>query len=143
MEWEPFIEEGIVVVSDDAKADSMPRLTQAWDGAIRARQRYMECRYDAADAEVRQAMTAAGESLCLYYGYRFAQSPTFETSQRICSAFFKPGIADAVFERACILGQMMPLPAEALDEDTDKRVRHSIGASAEICAMVEAFVYFQ
>ena len=88
-------------------------------------------------------MTAAGESLCLYYGHRFVAPPTFETAERLCAAFFKPGIADAVFKRARILGEMMPLPNEEPDEETFKRVRHSIGASAEICAMVEAFVYFQ
>ncbi len=143
MEWEPLVDEGILQSSEDGKAQSMPRLNDAWDCAIRARRHYDECRYDAADAAVREAMTAAGESLCFYHGYRFAEAPTFETSERVCSAYFKPGIADAVFERARILGGMMPLPQEELDPDVAKRVRHSIGASAELCAMVEAFVYFQ
>lgn len=143
MEWESFVDEGVVEPDDSAKTRSMPRLNEAWDGVIRARQLCLDHAYGYSDAEVRQAMAAAGDSLCLYYGYRLADPATFETSRRICSAFFKPGIADAVFERACILGEMLPLPSEELDPDVSKRVRHSIGASAELCAMVEAFVYFQ
>ncbi len=143
MEWEPFVEEGLLVASPDAKAQSMPRLNDAWDGAILARKECLAYRYDSADAAIRVAMTDAGESLCNYYGYRFAEPATFEASQRVCSAFFKPGIADAVFERALIISGMMPLPNERLDEDNEKRVRHCVGASAELCAMVEAFVFFQ
>jgi len=143
MEWEPFVEEGLLVAEPEAKSQSLTRLNDAWDGAILARKECLAFHYPEADAAIRVSMTDAGESLCNYYGYRFAKRATFEASQRVCSAFFKPGIADAVFERALIMSNMMPLPNVRLDEDSEKRVRHCVGGSAELCAMVEAFVFFQ
>ena len=32
MEWEQFVEEGVLVAADDAKSQSLPRLNEAWDG---------------------------------------------------------------------------------------------------------------
>ena len=142
MEWEPFVEEGLIVPCDGKRAEALPLVNVAWKGVTRARHACEGFQWDVADVEAHDAMALAGDSLCLYYGYRFAEPPTFEGSQRICSAFFKPGIADAVFERAGILEGMMPLPNEELDPDLLKRARHSVGASAELCAMVESFVYF-
>lgn len=143
MEWEPFVEEGVLAASANAKADSMPRLTDAWNSAIEARRECLDFRYDTADAAQREAMTAAGESLCNYYGFRFAEPVTLDASRRLCVAFLKPGIGDRIFDRAHILNAMLPLPNEQLDEDDEKRVRHSVGASAELASMVESFVFFQ
>ena len=119
----------------------MPRVNEGWDAIIRARARYAEYRYAAANQELRSSMGIASDALCLYYGYRLADEPSFEMSERISTSFFKPNIAAAVFERARILGGMLPLPEEQLDEDVARRIRHSIGAGAELCAMVESFVY--
>lgn len=142
MEWEPFVEEGVLEPCDTCKDEAMPRVRDGWDGVVRARARYLECQYDAADAELRLAMALAGESLCLYYGYRPVEPPTFELSERICKAFFKRHIAEGIFERAQILGGMMPLPNEPLHPDVSRQVRRSVAASSELCALVESFVYF-
>lgn len=142
MEWEPFVEEGVIVPAEGTEGQAMPRVNEGWDAIIRARARYSECRYTAANEELRNAMAIAGEGLCLYYGYRLTQPTSVETSEYICTSFFKKNIAEAVFERGRILEGMLPLPEEPLDDDVALRVRHSIGAGAELCAMVESFVYF-
>jgi hypothetical protein len=142
MEWEPLVEEGLIVAADDTQGLAMPRVNEGWDAIIRARARYSECRYEAANDELKNSMAIAGDALVLYYGYRLTASPSFEIALRLSTAFFKPNIAEAVFERARILGGMLPLPEEPLPEDIARRVRHSIGAGAELCAMVESFVYF-
>jgi hypothetical protein len=142
MQWEPFVEEGLIVAADDTQGLAMPRVNEGWEANIRARARYGECRYDAANDELRNSMAIAADALTLYYGYRLTREPSFEISERLCTSFFKPNIARAVFDRARILADMLPLPEEPLDEDRARRIRHSIGASAELCAMVESFVYF-
>ena len=142
MEWEPLVEEGVVMPTEGSQGQAMPRVNEGWDAIIRARSLYSESRYADANDELKNAMAIGGEALCLYYGYTLTQPPSFETSERICTSFFKKNIAEAVFERARILGGMLPLPEEPLDEDVARRVRHSIGAGAELCAMVESFVYF-
>ncbi len=143
MDWEQFVEGGLIGPAPEAKARSMPLLNEAWDAAIRARRQCVEHEYAASDRSIREAMTIATDSLCQYFGYRFVKPATFDDAQLVCSAYFNPGIADGVFERARILGGMLPLPEIELEEDLNNRVRHSVGASAELCAMVEAFVYFQ
>jgi hypothetical protein len=120
----------------------MPRVSEAWDAVVRSRAQYLENRYDRADAELRLAIALAAESLCFYYGFRPVETPTFEFSERICTAFFKHHIAEGIFERAQILGGMMPLPNEPLHPDVSRQVRRSIAASSELCAFVESFVYF-
>jgi len=99
--------------------------------------------FDALSPGLRLAINAlAGESLCLYFGYRPVEPSTFEFSERICKAFFKRHIAEGIFERAQILGGMMPLPNGPLHPDVSRQVRRSVAASSELCALVESFVYF-
>lgn len=141
MDWQPFLDDGSIVPYPEGREHSMPRIRDSWDGVVRARACYLESRYAAANDELRDAMAVATEALCFYYGYRPAQPPTFEFAEHLCIPFFVKRMIHEIFERAHILESMLPLPEVPLPPDRAMRVRKSVGASSELAALVESFIY--
>jgi hypothetical protein len=141
MNWQPFLDERSIEPFPDGREHSMPRIRDSWDMAVQARAYYLEGRYSDAYDETRTAMGIASEALLFFYGYRPTQPPTFEFAEHLCIPFFDRRLSREIFEKAHILEGMLPLPEGPLSPEDGLLVRKSIGASAELAALVESFIY--
>jgi len=141
MDWRRMKEEGLVVDFEGAKPKAKPHIAEGWQCCIRARALYTEAEYEAIDLEVRKALLIAAESLCYYDNLRPAEPTTLEFSERLCLEFWSEELTRRIFDRAYILGGMLPLPREPLSEEEAAMVRRSISASTEFVALIQSYVF--
>ena len=140
-DWQRIVDEGLVVPYEDAQPLAKEHIREGWDCCIRARKYYSDAEYDKIDREIRQALLIAAESLCYYENLRPAEPASLDLTERLCREFWGEQFAAHIFDRAYLLGGMLPLPREPLPEEQAKLVRRSISASTEFVALVECSVF--
>ncbi|MDA3935883.1 MAG: hypothetical protein PF636_03330 [Actinomycetota bacterium] len=140
MDWQRWIDDGLVRPSDTANERALPHCTDAWDRVVEARHAYLAGQWELADERLRTAMKTAAEALVYYHHFEPTAPDSYELAHRACREVFGERMIERIFDRADILKNMMPLP-ETIPELESREVRRSVAASAELVALVEAFVY--
>ena len=140
-DWQRISDEGLVVPYEGAQPLAKPHIREGWDCCIRARKCYAVAEYEQIDREIRKALLIAAESLCYYDNLKPAEPTSLEFTERLCREFWRDQFTAHIFDRAYLLGGMLPLPKEQLPEEQAKLVRRSISASTEFVALVECSVF--
>lgn len=140
MDWQELAEERVIHAAPDAHGTTPQTVRSAWESVVDARDACLAGRWEQADSAIRKAICVATEGLVAYHGWRLSSACEIETARRIGDQYFGSHLTGPMFEKACMLREMLPLESE-LDEDRVREVRKSVAASSQYVALVESFTY--
>ena len=138
MQRRSLADEGLICEDASVKVKYQPTMSKAWESACKVRTALAERDWEKADRFARRAATTATEALLYSRGYRPVGQLTIDDACDYCAESF--GIRTrALFTRARIIGEFLPLPDD-LEEDKLSFTKRAMIGSSEVVALVECKV---
>jgi hypothetical protein len=97
MNWQAWIDEGLIEPDEGLRADASATVARAWDIALEARQHYYEGKLAQADDLLREAFLTATRGLLQSEGYTPCVDCDFEFARKTGIEYFGPTIAKDLF----------------------------------------------
>lgn len=140
MDWQRWLDDGLVRPSETARERALPTCKHAWDRVVEARAAYLAGEWERADERLRSAMKTATEALFYYHDYEPTAPDSYELAHRACREVFSDWLVERIFDQAEGLHELLPLE-DTVDEETSHAIRRSVAASSELVALIESFVF--
>ncbi|MDF1542774.1 MAG: hypothetical protein RQ731_09080 [Anaerosomatales bacterium] len=140
MDWQPFIDEGILASAPAGRVRVKPIIRRAWQRVADASDLSRKGKWEAADENLRLAFSTASHALVCYHYLDMFGECDFELAERFALHFYEERFVGPMFERARNLRRMMPLDPE-IPEMTAKKVRNSIASASAYVALVECSTF--
>jgi hypothetical protein len=140
MDWQPFVDEGILDSAPRGRIRVEPMIRRAWQRAVEATDASKAGMWDTADAQLRLAFSTASHALVCYDNLDMYGEVDFELAERFGVHYYGEGLVVPLFERARNLRRLMPLERE-IPEMTARKVRNCIAAASAYVALVECCTF--
>jgi hypothetical protein len=140
MDWQTFIDEGILDSAPRGRVRVEPMIRRAWQRAVDASAASRAGEWETADAQLRLAFSTASHALVCYDNLDMYGECDFELAERFAVHFYGEKLVGPMFERARNLRRMMPLE-RVIPEMTARKVRNCIAASSAYVALVECCTF--
>ena len=128
MDWQSWVDEGLIVRDEEQKREAPDTVSQAWDVALRARQSYLAGDLDAADELLREVFLTATHALVQSEGFTPCVECDLKLARKAAEAYFGPSITGDLFDTVDVI--------DAGSDDTNHAVKRGVTASATYAAVV-------
>ncbi|MDY0087594.1 MAG: hypothetical protein RBS78_03460 [Coriobacteriia bacterium] len=140
MDWQRWVDAGILGPAPTGRVRVEPTIRRAWARVGDARDASLSGEWDTADEKLRAAFATAGHALVCYHYLDLYGECDFELAEEFAVGYYGKDFVGPLFARARRLRELMPLPRE-IPELTARKVRDCIASSSSFVALVECGTY--